>query len=205
VRAHPPGHTLTPACTQSRPRPRPQASIPAIHAGAFELFVEYTPLSASMLPQGALVGELADDGDTVRGPRVRFVVEPKLVIGGEVLPVEAIAQQTVLTRCLGPMSHWDASFAETVAAGYNTVHFTPVQELGESGSAYSIYDQLRLSWDLFKGQPDVQDAVAKGRSPEEIERLKSALLRAKIKDIEERCVEMGVGGGCTCACACACA
>ena len=162
--------------------------MPASNAGAFELFVEFTLLNPSMLAKCAVIGEMDADGDAipVRGPKIRFVVEPKLIIRGEQLPLEAITQQTVLTRCLGPISHWDACLAESVQAGYNAIHFTPVQELGESGSAYSIYDQLRLSWDLFQGQTDVQEAVAKGRSADEVERLKMALLRAKVKDLEDR-------------------
>lgn len=37
-------------------------------------------------------------------------------------------------------------------SGYNMVHFTPIQELGISNSAYSIRDQLRLSPVYSPGQ-----------------------------------------------------
>lgn len=136
----------------------------------------------------------------VRGPKVRFVVEPQLCVQGKPLPLESLSQQTVLTRCLGPLANWDAALAETIAAGYNSVHFTPVQALGESGSAYSIYDQLRLSADIFRGQPDVEDAVKADTPQEDVERLKIALLRAKVEELESRCV----GFSCDCVCACAC-
>ena len=169
----------------------------AVTAGAFELFVDYETVNSSCVKTKSVLDVDGDDLhiDTsfqaskllpTRGPKVRFVVEPVLFVGGKLLPMEGISQQTVLTRCLGPLWHWDAALAETIACGYNSVHFTPVQQLGESGSAYSIYDQLQLAADIFKGQPDVEDAIESGRSTDEIERLKVALLRTKIQELDSR-------------------
>ena len=36
----------------------------------------------------------------------------------------------------GPITHWPASLRATMLDRYTFVHFTPVQELGASGSAY---------------------------------------------------------------------
>lgn len=172
-----------------------QASIPATAAGAYELFVDYETVDSSMVKvQSLLDGDLEEDmvsptarGQApVRGPKVRFVIEPKLSIAGKPLPLEAITQQTVLTRSMGPLHHWDATLAETASAGYNSVHFTPVQPLGESGSAYSIYDQLALNDDIFFGNAEVDAAVAKRVAPEELERLKACVLRAKVTDMEKK-------------------
>src|SRR5262245_30472627 len=43
-------------------------------------------------------------------------------------------------------------------AGYNMLHFTPVEQLGEGGSAYCIYDQLMLDSKMFKGDSTLSEA-----------------------------------------------
>jgi glycogen debranching enzyme len=63
----------------------------------------------------------------------------------ETLPLDSIVLQTVVTKLLGPLSEWDARLRETRDTGYNMIHFTPVQELGDSNSAFAIADQLKVS------------------------------------------------------------
>lgn len=43
--------------------------------------------------------------------------------------------------------------------GYNTIHLSPVQELGESNSAYCIRNQLVISPALFPGEPNLSSTV----------------------------------------------
>ena len=57
--------------------------------------------------------------------------------------------QTMLTKCLGPLSEWDAMMELPAKCGFNMIHFSPLQHLGHSGSCYSIYDQLLLSKAIF--------------------------------------------------------
>ena len=57
---------------------------------------------------------------------------------------ESIACQTVITKLLGPLSEWRSRLAVAYHSGYNMVHFTPLQKLGSSKSAYSIANQLKL-------------------------------------------------------------
>lgn len=85
------------------------------------------------------------------------------------LPLDGLVIESVISKWLGPMSEWDKHFALMQHSGYNMVHFTPIQQRGESNSPYSIYDQLLFSDDLFEKAPDstegrvqgVKDAVAR--------------------------------------------
>lgn len=58
---------------------------------------------------------------------------------------------------LGPIEDWLDILKGSASAGYNMVHFTPVQQLGESQSPYSIADQLKLSSKIF-GDRSEKDA-----------------------------------------------
>ncbi|XP_070195748.1 glycogen debranching enzyme-like isoform X2 [Littorina saxatilis] len=75
-----------------------------------------------------------------------FLVEPVLSVGrDEEITMDCLQVQTVITKLLGPFNEWESRLAVARETGYNVIHFTPVQELGISNSAYSIRDQLRFS------------------------------------------------------------
>ena len=101
-----------------------------------------------------------------------FVVDPMLSRGtnSEVLSMDSIVSQTVLAKCLGPLDHWERRLQVAYNTGYNMLHFTPVQELGGSNSAYSLSNQLRLN-------PNFQNSDG---SPASIEQL--AKLVSKMRD-----------------------
>ena len=50
---------------------------------------------------------------------------------------------------MGPLATWHHHFALAKESGYNMLHLTPLNLLGDSGSVYSIQDQLQLNPAFF--------------------------------------------------------
>uniref|UniRef100_A0A668A3M9 Glycogen debranching enzyme n=1 Tax=Myripristis murdjan TaxID=586833 RepID=A0A668A3M9_9TELE len=76
-----------------------------------------------------------------------IVVDPVLRIGADdqILPLDCITIQTYLSKCLGHLDDWPDRLRVAKESGYNMIHFTPLQTLGESRSCYSLADQLTFS------------------------------------------------------------
>ena len=77
-------------------------------------------------------------GDAVGGSGY-FVVDPDLGYS-----FNGITCQTHITKLLGPLSEWLSRLQVSKECGYNMIHFTPIQQLGSSRSAYSISNQLQV-------------------------------------------------------------
>ncbi|GAM23279.1 hypothetical protein SAMD00019534_064540 [Acytostelium subglobosum LB1] len=103
--------------------------------GCFDYYLEWTDPVKKVVKRGTIAS---------------FQLYPELAINGRTVPNDSIVLQTVLTKCLGPLSNWETHIAAASNTGYNMIHFTPVQEVGVSGSCYSIYDQLALASSLFE-------------------------------------------------------
>lgn len=101
-----------------------------------------------------------DDGKLETTRRFYFVVPPSLYIGDTFLPLNSIAMESVVSKWLGPREKWDVVFKDVKRKGYNMVHFTPLQQRGESNSPYSIYDQTEFDKDLFKDEEDVESFIS---------------------------------------------
>ena len=84
-----------------------------------------------------------------------FVVDPYLGYSPD-----SIACQTYITKLLGPLSEWKQRLMTAKEAGYNMVHFTPVQHLGSSRSAYSISNQLKIDSNYVPGQSHSETTVS---------------------------------------------
>lgn len=94
----------------------------------------------------------------------RVIVAPRIVINRKLMPVESLSMQTVMSRCVGTLDTWTERLRRPASdLNYNVIHFTPVQVTGESGSCYSLADQLSIArellppgskstgWDALKG------------------------------------------------------
>jgi len=74
-----------------------------------------------------------------------FIVQPELYFeSGESIDIQSVTMQTVLAKCLGKFEDWKERLQVAHECNYNTVHFTPIQELGGSNSSYSIRDHHAL-------------------------------------------------------------
>lgn len=77
-----------------------------------------------------------------------IIVDPEFKI-----PLDSIKCQTVLAKNLGPLSQWRKRLTLTKDSKYNMIHFTPVQELGSSNSAYALKHQHKVN-PMFKASLD---------------------------------------------------
>ncbi|EPQ56459.1 glycoside hydrolase family 13 protein [Gloeophyllum trabeum ATCC 11539] len=141
-----------------------QVDLPISHAGAFAYWVEYDgdepgsrtkgregyfnidPLlqtkerSSILSPSGAPLSP-TDGGAALKSNYVN-------------LPLDSLSILTVVSKWMGPMSGWSKYFEEARDRGYNMLHWTPLQERGESDSPYSIRNQLRYDPSMFSGGKD---------------------------------------------------
>ncbi|KAL7386629.1 hypothetical protein ABVT39_011254 [Epinephelus coioides] len=94
-------------------------------------------------------------GDTERSAGGYIVVDPVLRVGEDnhILPLDCITIQTYLSKCLGHLDDWPDRLRVAKESGYNMIHLTPLQTLGESRSCYSLADQMSLNPDF---SPDGQ-------------------------------------------------
>ncbi|KZT10101.1 glycoside hydrolase family 133 protein [Laetiporus sulphureus 93-53] len=135
-----------------------QINLPISHAGAFAYWVEYD-------------GE--EPGTRVKGREGYFNIDPILRVkarssilssdgtilerGGAVqsgavnLPLDGLSILTVVSKWMGPMNAWRKYLTESSVRGYNMLHWTPLQERGESDSPYSIRNQLVYEPSMFPG------------------------------------------------------
>lgn len=67
------------------------------------------------------------------------------------LPLDGIVLQTIIAKWAGSMSEWKPHLDCARDAGYNMIHFPPLNVRGASNSPYSIADQTDFSHDLFDG------------------------------------------------------
>lgn len=161
--------------------------LPISHAGAFAYWVEYDEEPIGDAPSNRVKGREGyfnvDPVLTVRrrAPILSDAGVPLsvsqgggvLVDGNAAVNLDGIAMQTLVSKWMGPMSGWDTYFRETSERGYNMIHFTPMEQRGESDSPYSIYNQRAFDRSLFgkdwkgtdeEGTQAVKDTLTKARN-----------------------------------------
>ncbi|KAI9833476.1 MAG: hypothetical protein M1819_003634 [Sarea resinae] len=133
-----------------------EIDIPIVSAGAFAFYTTYTPLpdfstSSVSTPK------------PTRTPTYYIDVSPKLKINGVPLPLDALEVFSVISKFMGKYpTDWDSHLRGIGQRGYNMVHFTPLQQRGQSNSPYSIYDQLAFDPHCFpNGEKDVAQLITK--------------------------------------------
>jgi glycogen debranching enzyme len=134
-----------------------QVDLPISHAGAFVYWVEYD----------------GNNGERLKGRSGYFNIDPVLKTkartpildidlrvlppnkGGVLketqvnLPLNGLSILTVVSKWMGPLEDWEKHFIEAKERGYTMLHYTPLQERGESDSPYSIRNQLKYDPSLF--------------------------------------------------------
>ena len=140
--------------------------LPISHAGAFAYWVEYDDVT----PGKRITGR---DGYFNIDPFLRIKArtpilgsdsQPLLPTDGGAaitdeiinLPLSAVSLLSSVSKWMGPVSKWAEFFAEASDRGYNMLHWTPLQERGESNSPYSIKDQLRYEPSMFDDPRSVE-------------------------------------------------
>ncbi|KAJ8327597.1 bifunctional 4-alpha-glucanotransferase/amylo-alpha-1,6-glucosidase [Batrachochytrium dendrobatidis] len=119
--------------------------------GAYEYNIEYTDWELNAQVKSVVTGYFVVD------PRLYLpndsILDPTKTVGSAsnstILPLDGITILSVVPKWMPTLSGWPAFFDEFAEAGYNMVHFAPLNQRGISNSPYSIYDQLAFSEDLF--------------------------------------------------------
>jgi glycogen debranching enzyme len=134
-----------------------QLDLPISQAGAFVYWIEYD----------------SGNGKRVTGRSGYFNIDPILKIkartpildetlrvlspinGGSIkdelvnLPLDGLSVLTVVSKWMGSLESWAKHFAEAKDRGYTMLHYTPLQERGESNSPFSIRNQMNYDSSLF--------------------------------------------------------
>lgn len=147
--------------------------MPISHAGAFVYWVEYDGDVESERVKGR-EGYFNID-PVLRVKKRADILSPELIpisaasgggaLGGELVnvPLDGLVILTIVSKWMGTIDEWKPHFQEAKERGYNMLHYTPLQQRGESQSPYSIANQMAYDVALFppswKGSKD--DAVKK--------------------------------------------
>ena len=131
-----------------------EVDVPITCAGAFSFYTTYTPLAEFSI-------EPVRTPEPTVTPTHYIDVEPTLTVGGSRLPLDSLSIMSVVSKFMGKFPNdWDKHLRGIAGRGYNMVHFTPLQQRGESDSPYSLYDQLGWDPEMFPaGEKDVAKMI----------------------------------------------
>lgn len=114
-------------------------------AGAFSYSIEYLTL-----PEWSPKLDNLEGNDVQRTDVFYFAVEAAVRMNGKPLLLNSLNIQSVVSKWMGPISEWEPRLKYiSEVKKYNMLHFTPLQQRGESNSSYSLFDQNCFADDLF--------------------------------------------------------
>ncbi|GAA6007978.1 hypothetical protein JCM10207_006986 [Rhodosporidiobolus poonsookiae] len=167
-----------------------EIDLPITSAGAFSYYVEYDSASGERVqsePGYFVVDPLLSvpRRSSILDPATHAVlpvgkgglVTPAPATGKEsagriALPLDGLVIQTVIAKWMGTLAEWAPHLDTMRDRGYNMIHYTPLQQRGESNSPYSIFDQREFSDDLFPAQ-------LKGKTQDKEREMKKMLERVR--------------------------
>lgn len=124
---------------------------PVFKPGSYTYYITYETLNSS------------NDVSSVSSQSYDFVVPPSLFINDQYLTFNSVTMQSVVSKWVGKSfkNDWLPLFQNIKDKGYNMIHFTPLQQRGESNSPYSIFDQLKFDSLLFPNdKADIERIVS---------------------------------------------
>ncbi|EGN96521.1 glycoside hydrolase family 13 protein [Serpula lacrymans var. lacrymans S7.3] len=141
-----------------------QVDLPISHAGAFVYWIEYDGDKPGERIKGregyinidpilrikARSSVLSSDLRLLLPSEGGLAVSPEYIN----LPLGGLVILTVVSKWMGPISQWRQHFSEASERGYTMLHWTPLQERGESDSPYSIRDQTRYDPSMYDEKKD---------------------------------------------------
>ncbi|KAI0704297.1 glycoside hydrolase family 13 protein [Cytidiella melzeri] len=147
--------------------------LPISHAGAFCYWVEYDGDASGSRTKGR-EGYFNIDPILRTKARSPIIGQDATVSekGGAILsdsvnlPLDGLAILTLVSKWMGPLSKWRDYLAEASERGYNMIHYTPLQERGESDSPYSIRNQLVYEPSMFSDKDDLAKDGGKAKLEE---------------------------------------
>lgn len=139
--------------------------MPISQAGSFVYYIEYDAAPSAADPKAPRARIQSTKGYFSVDPILQLPQRSPILTSGlaldpkggalppssaaKLLPLDGLAILSVIAKWQGKLSNWDAYLDEASQRGYNMLHFTPLQTRGDSGSPYSIWDQLKFDPELF--------------------------------------------------------
>ncbi|GAA5998308.1 hypothetical protein JCM5350_002093 [Sporobolomyces pararoseus] len=139
-----------------------EIDLPITSAGSFVYFVEHDSHLPGEARAKSKPGYFSVDPILTVPSRSRIIDSESYSVlpvgkGGVVqkgkdvaLPLDGLVIQSVIAKWMGTLEEWAPHLDIMRERGYNMIHYTPLQQRGESNSPYSIYEQLEFSDDLFE-------------------------------------------------------
>ncbi|KAH8116274.1 glycoside hydrolase family 13 protein [Phellopilus nigrolimitatus] len=131
-----------------------QIDLPISHAGAFAYWVEYDSDTKDGRTKGREGYFNIDPALRIRkrAPILseELVPVPALSANRLIVPMDGLTILTIVSKWMGSLNEWRPHLQEAAERGYNMLHYTPLQQRGESQSPYSLADFLTYDSELFE-------------------------------------------------------